>query len=804
MFLSHVPVALDDIRLNLRPPAVPLVAHDPYFSIWAPNEKLAEADTQHWTTKSNPIYVNVSVDGTAYRLVGKDSATKTALPQTELRVFPTRTIARYQGAGIKLTLTFYTPTIPSDLQLFATPLTYVEWNTEATDGKPHAIEVEVAVRAEIAGSDPKQDFFTRAGLAGKVPFAAATAKKQSVLQTSGDFTTIDWGTLYVGATKPSASVRGGRKLSVRQADPSGVAVLAYDDEVSIQYFEQNLRPYWRRGGKTGLDLLRDAPRNFASIKKQCEAFDAELVADLLKVGGEKYALLASLAYRQCTAASKLVADAKGQPIWMPKENSSNGCIATVDVIYPMSPQAMLFGPTLLRAMLQPVMAYSASPRWKFPFAPHDLGTYPLANGQVYGGGERTEDNQMPVEESANMLILLAALAHVEGNAKYSEPFWPQITQWAKYLRDKGLDPENQLCTDDFLGHLAHNTNLSAKAIVGLRSYADLAERLGHQDVAQEYKKVSQDFAREWVRTASSGDHTALTFDRKDTWSQKYNLVWDRILNYNLFPAEVYTREMAWYRKNLNAFGLPLDSRGNGAKLDWSVWTATLTENRADFDALIDGLFRFANETPQRVGMSDWYNTQSGNMNFFQARSVVGGVLIPLLYDEAMWQKWAKRDRVKAGTYAPIPARPEYISVVPTAETAENVWRYTTTAPASGWHEVSFDDSGWKSGKAGFGTAGTPGAVVGTTWNTPSIWARRTVELPAKLRSDLRLRLHHDEDVEVYVNGVLAVSRSGYTTDYVVVPLAAGLLKPGVNHIAVHCRQTGGGQYIDVGIVSRKK
>jgi hypothetical protein len=300
-------------------------------------------------------------------------------------------------------------------------------------------------------------------------------------------------------------------------------------------------------------------------------------------------------------------------------------------------------------MLKPVLEYAALPRWKWPFAPHDLGTYPLADGQVYGGGETTEENQMPVEESGNLLILADAMSQEQGNWDFVRQYWRQFTQWAEYLRDKGLDPANQLSTDDFAGHLAHNSNLSIKAIEALAAYAQMAQALGLPDVAKEYSGLAAEMATKWQSMAidtdhGGGDHYKLAFDKPGTWSQKYNLVWDQILGLHLFPAQVRQTEVAFYLEHLNIYGLPLDNRRDYTKLDWEIWTATLADapqpGKTDaFAALMAPIGRWINEGPTRVPLTDWYDTKTGKQMGFQARSVVGGVYIKVLSDRALAAKW---------------------------------------------------------------------------------------------------------------------------------------------------------------------
>jgi len=238
--------------------------------------------------------------------------------------------------------------------------------------------------------------------------------------------------------------------------------------------------------------------------------------------------------------------------------------------------------------------------------------------------------------------MLAALARVEGNANYAARYWPELTRWAEYLKDKGLDPENQLSTDDFAGHLAHNANLSIKAILALGAYGMLAGMTAHSREAAQYRQTAQEFARKWEGLAAEGDHYRLAFDKPGTWSQKYNLVWDKLLGLNLFPADIARKETAFYLKTQNQYGLPLDNRKDYTKLDWVLWTATLAEKPADFEALVAPAYAFANESASRVPLTDWYDTKTAKQQGFQARSVVGGLFVKMLADPAIWKKYGGR------------------------------------------------------------------------------------------------------------------------------------------------------------------
>jgi hypothetical protein len=219
-----------------------------------------------------------------------------------------------------------------------------------------------------------------------------------------------------------------------------------------------------------------------------------------------------------------------------------------------------------------------------------------------------------------------------------------LTKWAQYLKEKGLDPENQLCTDDFAGHLAHNVNLSLKAILALGSYAKMSDMVNKPEEAKVYRKIAEEYAARWEQMARDGDHYRLAFDKAGTWSQKYNLVWDTILDLHLFPQDIARKEVRYYKKIQNKYGLPLDNRKDYTKVDWTVWSATLAESKGDFEALLSPVYDFANQSPSRVPLTDWYDTKTAKQVGFQARSVVGGVFVKMLADQDMWRKWSAKSR----------------------------------------------------------------------------------------------------------------------------------------------------------------
>ncbi len=578
--------------------------------------------------------------------------------QTNVEFKATQTVYDFTCGKVDLKLTFTSPLLMDDLGVLARPVSYVTYQVKANDNKAHQVKVFMSASSDIAVYRPAQEVTAQKYSTAKLNILKTGTVEQPVLQKAADDMRIDWGYFYVAAPKTAGAIQfitpqknaadafrkgivtttaqKGRSLALNTIIPFGSVnstpvekyiQLAYDEIYSIQYFKRNLRPWWNTSGKETIEgQMTDASNAYKAVLAKCEAFNKTVYADALKSGGKDYAELCNLAYRQSIAAHTLVKSPEREILWLSKENNSGGFINTVDVTYPSAPLYLIYNPQLLQGMLNGIFYFSESGKYPHPWAAHDLGTYPLANGQTYG-------EPMPVEESGNMIILTAAIAKAQGNANYAKKHWKTLTTWADYLTREGLDPKTQLCTDDFAGHLARNANLSVKAIVGIACYAQLAESLGYSETAKKYRDIAKSMVPQWMQMADAGDHYALTFDNKNTWSQKYNLVWDKVLNLDLFPQKVYDTEIKYYLTKQNRYGLPLDSRKAYTKNDWILWTATFTSNEKDFKALVAPVYKHAVETESRVPLNDFYDTNTGIRDNFKARSVVGGFYMKLFSDK---------------------------------------------------------------------------------------------------------------------------------------------------------------------------
>ncbi len=655
-------------------PAYPLFVKDPYYSIWSPDERLNGSDVIFWTGARKKFYGILKAEGKKYCFLGKREGMEQAI-QTSLEVGAFTTRYSFEAGKAKLELEFVSPLPPDDIMLASCPVCYVNYKISGVD----EAEIIFAAEQSLCYNEKTTENEVRGGALYLNGFNAAFfgLSRQMPLSQNDDGSCADWGYFYISGERayfcdepafenyiakeviPETAERKSNKyiVSVCRAH-SGKVMLAFDDTVSINYFGELLKGLYLESN-TVLGALEYVNANTREIGSKLAAFEDKLLKAAAPYGESyKNILIASL--RQAMGAHKIVRGRDGEIRFLSKECHSNGCIATVDISYPSMPLFLLYNPELLRGMLRPIFEFASMPVWNYPFAPHDAGTYPYCTGQVYGMNDRDNkllhsaltcyerqtrfpvymlpsgtdvycfENQMPVEECANALIILAACGKSDGKYTLSEKYFETVTKWADYLAEKGLKPENQLCTDDFAGHLGNNLNLAIKAAVGIACYAEICKALGKTQLYNRYRKTASEFSAE-ISGSARGGHMPLVWNGDgQTFSLKYNLAFDKILGLSLFAPELYENEVDCYVSRLNEYGTPLDTRNTYTKSDWLVWAAGLTDRENKRAELLDSLDRYLKNTPDRIPFSDWYDTVSGKSVGFCNRAVQGGCFILLL------------------------------------------------------------------------------------------------------------------------------------------------------------------------------
>lgn len=677
---------------GFRAPAVPLVTHDPLFSLWSFADNLTDDVTRHWDGVRQFMFGILVVDKQIFQFMGKVNATDeryttshAKLPQTGCEIRPMTTVYTYANDLLDMELTFTSPLLLNDLMILSRPVSYIDYKIDFKDGKEHETHIYFGFSAEMCVNDGTQKVAV-----GLTPYSIYfTSGTDNMLKRAGDDHRIEWGSFhaigpsYMMEAKalrhvwsslnlaytsrlfpnnvmpcqgPNAETRGPKEYRLAEWTTvypdfpvillkkvftgtktirDGIAV-GYDDVKSIQYFGENIDAYWKKDGDDFGMMVRKALDEHDEVLAKVAAFEEDL---LQKANGisSKYADILSIAYRQTIAGHKLTWH-NGQLQFFSKENYSNGCIATVDVTYPSIPLFLLYAPELVEGMLEPVFEMVRRGLWYYEFAPHDLGTYPLANGQMYGYTFRHRsarpdpyDSQMPVEECGNMILCVAAACYAKKDLAYFEKHKTLLKQWADYLVKIGYDPDNQLCTDDFAGHLAHNCNLSVKAICALAAFGKMLKQTGREEEGAFYDSKAREFAKNWEEKADQGDHYGLTFDQPDTWSLKYNMVWDKLLDLRLFSPIVYEKELAYYKTKVNTYGIPMDSRSDSTKTDWQLWSTKLFDDAQYTNMVVDAMWNYLCNCYDRFPFPDLVFTSKPWMRGFPARTVQGGLFINLLH-----------------------------------------------------------------------------------------------------------------------------------------------------------------------------
>lgn len=651
-----------------RPPSVPLIVRTPYLSTWSPADAPNGAWSTFWDGGTKALTGIARIDGKPYVFMGApsiDGATKMDL--TTRALTPTKTEFVMSASGVVLTLDFLSPVEPTDLKRQSAPVGYVRASVTASDGKAHAVSLYFDISGEWAHGDSNTQLVWAREM---VPHTGGNLVVQSVapatpkkLEEVNQYPS--WGTAFIAAAagaatsseigadtvvRAAAAEQGTLDGSVDSDMPRAISnrwpvlglsfdlgqvsatatapitlLIGHARDPAVSYLGKDVPPLWKSYWSTWQAMVADEYDDTAGAFSRAETLDAKIVTDAKAAGGDNYSALCSLALRQAFGGTELVGT-PDKPWLMLKEISSDGNVSTVDVVYPASPAFLYTSPLLLKLMLDPLLDYAETGGWPKDFAEHDIGSsYPNASGHNDGNEE-----DMPVEESGDMLLMMAAYTQHASAADaktFATAHYQIAKQWADYLQKNTLDPENQNQTDDFTGFINHSVNLALKGIVGLGAMSILAQTAGNTADQASYLATAKDYIGKWAMMAqdSSGKHLLLEYDKPGTWSLKYNALYDKILGLNLVSADILNEESAWYASQAQAYGVQLDPRNTYTKSDWELWTAAAISDKAVQKALIDGVYKFATGSTARVPFSDLYFTDTGQWHGFQARPVQGGI-----------------------------------------------------------------------------------------------------------------------------------------------------------------------------------
>ncbi|KAH9841230.1 DUF1793-domain-containing protein [Teratosphaeria destructans] len=481
--------------------------------------------------------------------------------------------------------------------------------------------------------------------------------RQQQLNFSETNQQADWGYWYYATDNiaaltyqsgEDATVRGNFLNNGYLPDTQDTNYRAIDNDYPVFGFAVNLGSVVRRR-----ERQRDVPcmwtnyfdndlaaveyfyNDYSNGSEIATQLDQQIATDSIAAGGQDYLSITSLSVRQAFGALEYT-NTPSNPYVFLKEISSDGNVQTVDVIFPFHPIAIYLNPTLLSWMLNPLFINQEAGYWPYMYSIHDLGAnFPNATGHNDGN-----DEQQPLEECGDMIIMTLAYAQRANDDAYLSAHYPILKQWNEYLISEALIPANQISTDDFAGALANQTNLALKGIIGIEAMAQIANRTGHAADGANYTRIAHEYIRLWqtygINDNATTPHAELNYGNASSYVLLYNLFADAELGLELVPQSVYDMQSKFYPTVFNDYGVPLDTRHTYTKVDWQSFCASIasTSTNQQFTSVIA---KWLNQTPTNLAFTDLYDTISGNYPSgitFIDRPVVGGTFAALALKSA--------------------------------------------------------------------------------------------------------------------------------------------------------------------------
>ncbi|KAJ9205056.1 hypothetical protein DTO164E3_1679 [Paecilomyces variotii] len=654
-----------------RPPAIPLAVKAPYLSTWlnvgsdgGNGGYLAGEWPVFWSNQITAWTGMIRVDDTTYTWMGDPGPQ--AVTQTAFQYTSTKSIFTMDVAGkVEMNITFLSPITPNDLKRQSLVFSYLHVDVSSVDGKVHDVQLYSDITAEWISGDRSNIAQWDYGQAGDVAYHRVYRQTQQLFSEVDD--QGEWGYWYWSTDQvhgltyqagPSTDARNTFAANGSLPNSQDTNYRAISDNWPVFAFAINLGPVdeWGSGVLFSIGLTQDEAvqyegadgydpvpslwtsyfdsdlaaveffhKDYSTSSQLSTDLDNQISQDAIAAAGQDYLTIASLSVRQAFGATQLCGTPNTTYIFL-KEISSDGNMNTVDVIFPAHPIFLYTNPTLLKLLLDPLYENQEAGKYPNLWAMHDLGShYPNATGHPQGN-----DEEMPLEECGDMVIMTLAYALRSKDTAYLSQHYAKLEQWTSFLLDDSLYPANQISTDDFAGALANQTNLALKGMIAIKAMSVISSLTGNEADSKNYSSIAQQYINEWETLGVAHDanppHSTLAYGSNSSYGLLYNLYADKELSLDFVPSWVYDMQSTFYPTVENKYGVPLDTRHTYTKADWQLFTAAVA-SKSTQQMFLNDLATWINETPTNRPLTDLYDTDTGNYPSgltFVARPVMGG------------------------------------------------------------------------------------------------------------------------------------------------------------------------------------